>query len=424
MTSRLRIIPLCAVAALASCSDPAPAADETAGCRTTLEPGGSDLQERVQTALIDAPSGSTVCFRAGTYAFSRELSVAQRGITVRGLGTGPVFDFASQRRTTGDAGAATDGGGAGSGAGANSMSVTGAGFTIDNVTIKNSPGDGIRVSNTQNATFRRLRVSWDAGSVTANGAYAIYPVNVTGVLVEDCEVQGASDAGIYVGQSRNIIVRRNRVHGNVAGIEIENCTDSDVYDNRSYDNTAGILVFNLPNLPVRNGRRALVRNNTVEDNNRANFGERGSVVSNVPAGLGMLVMSADETEVRGNTVRRNRSSGVAVVNYSTVLGDPRDPMYNAYPETTWIHDNTFANNGDEPEALLAMVGFAPIEDILWDGSADPARRADATARLCITNNGAARFRNFNVADIGAPSTDLAAHNCTQAPLPEITRIGQ
>jgi parallel beta-helix repeat protein len=106
------------------------------------------------------------------------------------------------------------------------------------------------------------------------------------VLVEDCEVVGASDAGIYVGQSRDIIVRNNVVHGNVAGIEVENSTNADVYDNRAYDNTAGVLVFNLPNLPVRDGRRCLVRSNTIENNNRANFAPRGSIVARCPRARG------------------------------------------------------------------------------------------------------------------------------------------
>ena len=63
-------------------------------------------------------------------------------------------------------------------------------------------------------------------------------------------------------------------------------------------------------LPVRDARRCLVRNNTIEDNNRANFAPRGTIVASVPVGIGVLVMAADETEVRGNTIRRNNGTGV------------------------------------------------------------------------------------------------------------------
>ncbi len=418
--SRTSLVPhaLSLTALCLGCGDATPTtAPLPAGCTVALAPGGADLQQRVQTALIEARAGATVCFTPGTYLFTAELSVTTPNITVKGTAPGVVFDFRNQQRPLGDGGM--------TGNAANGMLVTGAGFTIDTVTLKNSPGDGIRVQNTSNATFRRLNVSWDAGSVTANGAYAIYPVNITGVLVENCEVVGASDAGIYVGQSRDIIVRNNVVHGNVAGIEVENSTNADVYDNRAYDNTAGILVFNLPNLPVRDGRRCLVRSNTIENNNRANFAPRGSIVGQVPAGTGMLVMSADETEVRGNTVRGNVTTGVVVLNYRSILGDPRDAMYSPYPETTWIHDNTFAMNGADPQydLLRNATDMLPLEDILWDGSVDPMRATDPTARLCITGNTGARYRNLNLADVGAGArTDLAPHNCMHPALPMITQV--
>lgn len=70
----------------------------------------------------------------------------------------------------------------------------------------------------------------------------------TNVLIEGCTAIGASDAGIYVGQSKNIIVRNSRAYHNVAGIEIENSLMADVYDNESTENTGGVLVFDLPDL--------------------------------------------------------------------------------------------------------------------------------------------------------------------------------
>lgn len=114
--------------------------------------------------------------------------------------------------------------------------------------MKNTAGDAIRIDGSANVVFRRVVVRWDGEPSNANGAYGLYPVNSEGVLVEECEVFGASDAGIYVGQSKSILVRNNHVHGNVAGIEIENSVEADVYGNRATDNTAGILIFDLPDL--------------------------------------------------------------------------------------------------------------------------------------------------------------------------------
>ncbi len=70
------------------------------------------------------------------------------------------------------------------------------------------------------------------------------------MVIRNSRVTGASDAGIYVGQSTNILVEDNETYGNVAGIEIENSTGATVRDNHVHDNTAEILIFNLPGLPV------------------------------------------------------------------------------------------------------------------------------------------------------------------------------
>ena len=120
----------CAIA-LASCSDEAAVPSVPAGCNVLLAPGSTDLQQRVQTALIEARSGSTVCFLPGTYMFTAELSVSTPNITVRGTADGVVFDFRNQRRPVGDAVTTCSA--------ANGSSYTAAGFTIQRLTIKKSP---------------------------------------------------------------------------------------------------------------------------------------------------------------------------------------------------------------------------------------------------------------------------------------------
>ncbi|MBK6512223.1 MAG: right-handed parallel beta-helix repeat-containing protein [Haliea sp.] len=119
--------------------------------------------------------------------------------------------------------------------------------------MENTSGDAIKVKDANGVTFRRVRVEWTNGPDENNGAYGLYPVGCRNVLIEDSEVRGASDAGVYVGQSENIIVRRNYVYENVAGIEIENSKFADVYENNTTGNTGGILVFDLPGPPVQGG---------------------------------------------------------------------------------------------------------------------------------------------------------------------------
>jgi len=383
---------------------------EASACDVRIAPSSED-QVRVQTALIETPAGSTICFEPGVYRFTDELSLTSRGITLRGTPT-TVWDFRDQRASA-----------------RNGLLVTGSSFTIEDFTIKNTPGDGVRVEGAEGVTFRKLRVSWepdvlrpDDAGVGVSGAYAVYPVSSSKVLIEDCEVSGARDAGLYVGQSRNIIVRNNKVYANVAGIEIENSTDSEVYGNTVYDNTAGILVFNLPDLPVQDGRRANVHDNEVRENNRTNFAIPGTTVAGVPQGVGILVLAADETDIHANTFRSNDSTAVLIVscftNNSLVECRSTVPDYDQFPQQTYIHGNTYDANGKKPDPAFALLNVAQLEDIAWDGDIDATKMNDKV--VCVQET-AATFRDFNSRGLFAkPSTDVTPYQCMLAPLPPIT----
>jgi parallel beta-helix repeat protein len=387
----------------------APQPDASA-CDVRIAPSDDD-QRRVQTALIDTPASSTICFDSGTFRFTDELTLTSRGMTLRGSAT-TVWDFRDQRP-----------------AARNGLLVTGSDFTIEDFTIKNTPGDGVRVEGAERVTFRKLRVSWDPDAlrpdeagVGRSGAYAVYPVTSSKVLIEDCEVSGARDAGLYVGQSKNIIVRNNKVYANVAGIEIENSTDAEVHGNTVYDNTAGILVFNLPDLPVQDGRRANVHDNEIYQNNRANFAIPGTTVAGVPPGVGILVLAADDTDIHANTFRSNDSTGVLIVSCFTNnnLADCRSTVaYDQFPQQTYIHGNTYESNGMTPAPIFAtLLGVTRLEDVAWDGDVDASKSNDKV--VCIQET-AGTFRNFNARGFFAnQSTDATPHQCMLPPLPPIT----
>lgn len=378
----------------------------TTGCTVALEPGAGDDATTLLNAFIDAKSGDTVCLCPGTYTPNKEISLTVPNVTVRGAGANvedTVLDFANQ--TADD----------------DAFSVTSDGFTVENLWLKNSPGNGIVVTGAEDVTFRKLKVSWDAGSVVSNGAYAVYPVQSKRVIIEDTEIVGAADAGAYVGQCEDAIVRRNNVHGNVAGIEIENTTNAEVYDNEAYDNTSGILVFVLPNLEKKDGMAALVRNNSIHDNNRVNFAEPGTIVASVPPGTGMLLLAADGTEIRDNTITNNESVGVLVVSMSTIdtiLGTTPDPQTDGHAENSFIHNNTFTNNGTDPQSLLLVLGTNPVENIVWDG----VLKAGATDTFCLGDPPESSFRNMHDS-VGQPADDTfdaSAHTCTKPPLPALS----
>ncbi len=381
-------------------------------CTTTLKPGAdaASTTAAISTALISAHTGDKICFEKGTYSITEALNLSVNGVTLEGVsGGGSVIDFAPQM-------GAADG-----------MLVTANDFTAKSFTLKNSKKDGIVVMGGKNITFDSIKVSWDAGSVTSNGAYAIYPVTCTNVEIVNCEVVGASDAGVYVGQSNHIKVHGNKVHANVAGIEIENSQYAEVYDNETYDNTAGILVFNLPNLPVKDGRKTLVHDNDVHDNNRENFALVGNIVATVPRGLGMVIMSADEIQVTSNTIHGNETSGIAIASYLALpLGPPNDPMYDAYPETIWIHGNTYMQNGTMPQDLLlpSVTMDQTLEDIVWDGYVDTTKdNSDGHLNICVQETGGGSFRMLDAKNgFMMQSTDVTPHQCMFPPLAPVTFI--
>jgi parallel beta-helix repeat protein len=382
--------------------------DDDSACDITVTPGATvdESQTRAQTALVDVGAGQTVCFD-GTFQLSDELSLRQDGVTLRGTGEGGVLDFSTQEF------------------GANGLNIqTVAGITLEDLTVKNTLGDGIRVEESTDVVFRRVKMIWDAGPSEDNGAYGLYPVLSENVLIEDCEVSGASDAGVYVGQSRNIVVRNNVVYGNVAGIEIENSFDADVYNNDTHDNTGGILVFDLPNLPAGQGGRVKIHDNTITSNNETNFATPGSIVSYLPTGTGMMILSGDEIEIHNNIVTGHDSTGLLIISYDIVdavgAGGTPGAEYDPYPEDIYVHDNAFSDNGAMTQGLLVMIG-SPLEDILWDGLVAPG---SPSANLCIRDNDAATFRNFHIdlssgLDVGEPTFDLAPHDCEGAVLPAV-----
>ncbi len=176
---------------------------------------------------------------------------------------------------------------------------------------------------------------------------------------------GVRDAGLYVGQSKDIVVRGNRVYGNVTGIEIENSVNAVVEDNDVTDNAGGILVFGLPNVPSKVARHCRVVGNRVVENNHENFADSTAIVAGVPSGTGIMIMAADDVEVAGNEIRGNNSVGVAVVGLDSQFGEGSEYDVDPTPERCWIHDNAMADNGGAPAPAITDAGYGGA-DLLWD----------------------------------------------------------
>jgi parallel beta-helix repeat protein len=356
---------------------------------------GADAQSRLQAALIAAKPGQTIKLGEGKFDLVDGLSLDVADVKL--IGAGPDKTVLSFKGQTG----------AGEG-----LMVTSDGVTLEGFAVEDTRGDGIKSKGADNIIYRNLRVEWMRGPNTENGAYGIYPVESQNVLIEKIVVRGSSDAGIYVGQSRNIIVRDSLAEQNVAGIEIENSINADVYNNVARKNTAGILVFDLPGLPQVGGGNVRIANNKSIDNDLPNFGKPGAIVSSVPKGIGLIVMANKGVWIEGNEFAGNGTAHVLVVAYQ--YKEIQDERYNPLPRDISIIENKFGPGGTTPDGPLAPLAPAvggKLPDVLWDGAtrwtlnavAGKSEKSDVV-KIQMRNAGPTSFLNLNVPLVGTPLT--------------------
>lgn len=359
-----------------------------AECDHYIEPSDDD-QTAIQTALIEAEEGQTVCLSPGEFVLNGELNIGKKDLTFQGAGPDvTTLDFSGQDL------------------GANGIHIQSDGVTIMDMTVSEPPGDGIRATDVNDIVFKNTHVRWAAKSSESNGDYGLYPVGCTGVRIEDSLVQGSRDAGIYVGQSNTVLVKDSEAYENVAGIEIENTTDAEVVGCYTHDNSAGVLVFNLPDLVVQDGKRTKVHQNKIHDNNLENFADPGGVVAMVPGGTGVLVLASDNNEITNNEISGNGTAAIIYVSYNNALfGETMDMEFDPYAQNNYFHDNTLMGNGESGQGILTGAGA----DIVVDGCFDQSMEL-GPQRNCVKQSGSPTFNNVNLCEL-KPALTLSDFDC-------------
>lgn len=357
------------------------------------ETANNDLQKR----LIEAKPGDVIEIGEGRFDFTAPLSLDVDNVTIKGAGQEKTFiSFKGQS-------------GAGEG-----LLITSNGVTVTGFTMEDPKGDGIKSKGSDEITFKDLKVVWTGGPKTENGSYGVYPVESKNVLIDGVTVSGASDAGIYVGQSDNIIVRNSRAEYNVAGIEIENSTNADVHDNVATHNAGGILVFDLPKLPKIGGHSTRIFNNQVVENDTPNFAPPGNIVANVPTGAGVMLMANKNVHVFNNTFDKNQTTHVLIYGYSFEFDDDR---YDPLPRDFVIRDNTYGEGGNDPQGRLAPLAPAiggKLPAIVWDGVTTYHGKTEEV-RIAIREKPEVGFINLG---LGETPIDLSKAKPSTARLPD------
>ncbi len=355
--------------------------------------------------------GQTLEIPAGCYQFEGELTFSNRSnITIKGAGIDQTYmDFS--KSSSGEGISVLD-----------SVNVV-----ISDLQVSEAAKNAIKVTNTDGLIIRDVAAIWmevprqpDAEG-RLRGTYALYPVQSRNILIENTWSYGSADAGVYVGQSENVVVRNNVAEKNIAGIEIENTRNADVYGNLALGNTGGVLVFDLPGaavgqsmeipnvgpvpLPTTGNITSNVRvfDNIIRDNNLDNYvreacrpdcGFAGGVHI-VPPGTGIVVLSARDTEFYNNTISNHDSLVAAITSYLIAEdntekyipgnGQEGDAMmwgWNPVPTNIYFHNNQVENAGSFPRGDLIddmVLGYAlyhgAYPNLLWDGVGESVIRA-------------------------------------------------
>lgn len=416
---------------LAACSNPTFSENRCADIESTscVEVDPADTTQDLLDIVNSVESGATVILGAGT--FSMENQVTFRGadnIALIGQGMDETnLDFGAMEVQ------------------ANGVDAIGDDFLIQDLTITDAPKDGLRVEDSEGVTIRRVRATWTNENDPTNGGYGLYPVRVSKVLIEDSEAFNASDAGIYVGQCIDAVVRRNTAKKNVAGLEIENTQYADVYENIVQDNTGGLVVFDLPGNPVI-GRDVKIHNNTITDNNRANFAP-GGTVAQIPAGTGTFALASRRVEITGNTYANNNTGDVALLSGLVIDGNPEKwaiPNADLIGDTAglmldegdgvtmnfrtsevYIHGNTHSGSGKKPDnsdmnareiGFLLAVAYSgqDVDNVLYDSIGESSFDAEDASlnsndhHICV-NSDVGSFSSMDLENLAARPVPLAKY---------------
>lgn len=379
-------------------------------------------EQAIRTALINIEDDTEIVLKEGIYHFDK-VSIQGPVKKVIFRGEHPektIIDFSGQ--SSGGEGMRVD-------------NLTD--FEIRDIQLRESAGDLLKVKDSKDVRFVNVHTVWSGEPDADNGGYGIYPVLCENVLIDGCYARGASDAGVYVGQTLNAVIKNTRVAFCVAGIEVENTINAEVYDNEASNNTGGILVFDHPGLKY-DGSDIRVYRNHVHDNNYRNFAPAANSatgVGNVPPGTGIMVLRTSNVQVYENEIHNNNTMAVGVLSYLAV--DPailkNSPDFNPIPYDITLRDNMITKSNAFPDAVeghsLAQVlvsihkslidaGTLPagqgMPHVLYDGvTLSPGKNPN---RLCIEEGDEITFINLDVAnDFANVHFDKSLYTCEPLP---------
>ncbi|MFN0095762.1 MAG: nitrous oxide reductase family maturation protein NosD [Dehalococcoidia bacterium] len=242
----------------------------------TVSPGQS-----IQDAIDGAADGDTILIQPGTYAEDLVIN-GRTGLTIKGTAEGVVIAPPVD----------TSCGGFGI------CVFSSLGVRLERLTVQGFAA-GVVILFTPSAHVRDVRA--------INNGVGILAGEADNLVLYRNTVLGSGENGIEVLASASVNLRLNRTNDNDYGIHLQEVTGATLESNTSNENCAGIVVQDSSAIQLLNNT---THNNTSVCETAAETGPEAA--EEAPAllfsGIGILIWDSGEVEVRGNSIRGNRSS--------------------------------------------------------------------------------------------------------------------
>ena len=297
----------------------------------------------IQAALDKAKPGDTVQVLIGEY--NESVTIEKEGVTLLGMayqGDRPILvgrgEFENLERA---------------------VSVAADNVTVEGFVIRNYTRGGAVAENVADVRFTDLVVD-------RSGEWGILVDGCIGARVENCVLSGAAESGIAVKNSISTAVTGIEAYANAEGMRVENCSETALENNSAHNNAVGLVVLRQPGSHEDRGSYCRVTHSRFFANNR------DAAAGEFPPGIGVLVISADYTEIAHCTFTGNGAYAAMVMGHATskrggAFGVGGKTLPN--PDHTYVHHNVYRDNGND-----ASPGFQkafeklPPGDLYWDGT--------------------------------------------------------
>jgi parallel beta-helix repeat protein len=175
---------------------------------------------------------------------------------------------------------------------------------------------------------------------------------------------GSEDSALWVEASDNVRVLKNELSLSPTGLEVTISSNLKIVKNDVFNNTVGIGLYHpsaagLPAVPpyTQYGDWQVIGNH-VYSNNNPNNAPPGSLSSELPAGVGVLMLGVDRVTLKKNLIENNDSVGIGMIDWCFGVDCTSNPpvVTDTLPDDNTFIANTVINNGSSPKPGYPLPG--------------------------------------------------------------------